>query len=302
MDPKRNDIAGKGNQAQADAIARQYRASILAAETIKNAPVKESSNPTGTTRSAPSLNTDINFARENKQQSAHPSTDERYTSEAYSDLLVQNTGRGKEEQKPVPPKTYRYEDEAPDYKTRRRRQVRQDVRDKLAGKALPSTMTLAKTSVARARVSSINITFISFWGWALWLAQFIFGLIGVLCIGIVAGIDALTSGEGGFFAWITSKVTTALDAILKFIGLDFAEIAIYVFMASYAIVLSIGLLMMGILYLEYKLAFVNPIFGKTGSSAKVGAVLLTFITLAVPGLNFFPVILLWMTAVWFYPK
>jgi hypothetical protein len=301
MDTRQDNSTQSAKEA-ADTLVAQANASAEAAEAIEKARRSAAITPRKSVRSAPSLNTDINFARENKRESAYPSTDERYASEAYSDLLVQNTGRNREEQKPIQPKTYRYEDEAPNYKTRRRRQVRQDVRDKLAGKALPSTLTLAKTSVARARVSSINITFISFWGWALWLAQFIFGLIGVLCIGIVAGIDALTSGEGGFFAWITSKVTNALDAILKFIGLDFAEIAIYVFIASYAIVLSIGLLMMGILYLEYKLAFVNPIFGKTGSSAKVGAVLLTFITLAVPGLNFFPVILLWMTAVWFYPK
>jgi hypothetical protein len=297
----RLDNSNQNAKEAADTLIAQANASAQAAEVIEKARRSALVTPKKSVRSAPSLNTDINFSRENKPQSAHPSTDERYASEAYSDLLVQKTSRN-EEQKPVQPKTYRYEDEAPDYKTQRRRQIRQSVRDKLAGKTLPATLTLAKTSVARARVSSINISFIAFWGWALWLAQFIFGLIGLLCIGIVAGIDAVTSTEGGFFAWITGKVTGAINEVLKFIGLDFAEIAMYVFMASYAIVLSIGVLMMAILYLEYKLAFVNPIFGKTGSSAKVGAVLLTFAALAIPGLNFFPVILLWMAAVWFYPK
>jgi hypothetical protein len=294
MEPNKKN----NSQQNADTIARQYRASTLAAEIIENAEPQTSSSTPNTQRR--SKEADFAYLDEFSAPDAYAPTNEKFSAGAYTDKTLHPQGIGKREVSPQP-EILETTEPSPNYLANRRRHLRQANRNFSGKNAVSTIFDSGQMMVRRARVSAINVTCIASWGWALWLLQVIFGILGIISIGIVAGIDALTSTEGGFFAWITGTVTGAINEILKFVGIDFAEIAMYVFIATYAVILTVGALMVATLYLQYKLAMVNPIFGN-GSGFKFGMLMLTFIGIATPVLNLFPVILLWMVAVWLYPR
>ncbi len=280
-------------------LRRQIEAGARAAETINTSERPSTLNPGKVRRVTRTLNDDFAYLNKGAADRYAP-TNEQYTAGVgpYAEKMVQQPNQP--QQNPVKPKTLPYDD-TNSYQQKRSRYYRQVARDDLAGTVLPSSLSLAKTTVSRTKASAVNIAALS-WGIPIWLfVQLPFALISLICLGVVAGIETVTADSGGFIGWVTSQVATAVDTVLKLIGVDLANIALGLFGASYIITLATGLVTILILGFQYKLGLLNPIFG-TGSTLKITALIIAIVGLGLPVLNLIPFVILWMVAVWFFPR
>jgi hypothetical protein len=259
-------------------------------------------NPGQVRRVKTTINDDFSYLNEAANEPSYRApTNERYAKTAYQDNVLKPVGLGRDEaaneaQRVNPDRDIGYATPGAPRVAPKRSIYRQPLSKK---SALSGKEALAEIT-GRARATTISIAAFS-WGVPLYLVQLLFALLSIFALGVVSGIDSLASTEGGFLSWVAGKVVTLAAEMAKFVGIDFAKIAMEVFTILYVIVLAIGMIMIAALYLQYKLGMLNPIFGK-GSSLKIGMLLLTIIGLSMPLLNLFPFILLWMAAVWLYPR
>jgi hypothetical protein len=173
----------------------------------------------------------------------------------------------------------------------------------------------AKKNISRIRATSVNLGIMS-WGLFSWMVfQLPFAVLSLVLLGIAGAVEtvarsATPNSDDGFFITAGKKVLTVVGDVLSFaiktvseiIKLDLSVLNPNTFfMITYFILFAYGVFMLLIMYLIYKIALLNPLFGE-GGGFKFGMFLLTFIGYALPFFNLFPWFLVWAAAVWKYPK
>lgn len=171
----------------------------------------------------------------------------------------------------------------------------------------------AKTSLARARVSAINI-----WIWAavgtFYIFQVVLALVSTIALGmwyaaefIVANggvsetekkgwFDVIVDGITETVQWLINAVTTAAAALFQ------VDFEIYnLFILCYAAVIFFGMLQLMTVWFIYRANMINSLSGKA-AGAKMAAFLAAGIGFCIPVVNLFPIIIAWTITVWFYPK
>ncbi len=245
-----------------------------------------------------SLNDDFKYL---SSEGSDRTVDEQYTQNAYTDKTLGPVGLGTAKAQPAKPQENL--SNRPADNVRRSQEIRRSARERLAGKLLPSSLTQAKTMVARARASAINVSALS-WQGPLWLfVQLPIALLNIMMIAIVYALDQVedAAAEGGVAAWIISRVTEAISAVASFFGIDFLEIAASMYLLTSMLLWGIALISVLALYLQYTMGMLRPLSGE-GMGLKFGLLLLAYIGYSLPIANLFPCVFLWMFAVWLYPR
>lgn len=159
----------------------------------------------------------------------------------------------------------------------------------------------AKRNAARFKTSSINTAAMS-WQVPLWLTfQLPLAIFNVITLAVVGARDAISANTDNPLTWIAGKLISAQDALLSLVGLNFIEISGGLFMITEMAIIGFGVMSILFLFLQYKMAFINPLSGQH-SSLKLGTLLLVIVGYTIPIANMFPFIFLWMAVVWLYPR
>lgn len=172
--------------------------------------------------------------------------------------------------------------------------------------------SVAKTNIARARVSGIN-----FWIWGnvatFYVLQLMLALISTVALGMWFAIETTAAtatavaGEGGragfsiggAIHWAVTRVVAAGLWLFDF-NTDFFN-PLFLFLIAYAAVIFFGIFQLLVTWFMYRMSFVNSLSGKA-SGAKAGAFILALVGYCIPILNLFPLIIPWTIVVWFNPK
>lgn len=290
-------------------------ASDLATETIRRADAsaraselitRAAQNPKviagpGQTRGASSLNEDITYTEATKEATtaAHPTVNESFTDQAYEDKLLQPVGIGTK--KKARKKFSSPDEEEGATEARQQSSLSKTVQRRLLDKAIGQPISI----LAKARVTSFNLAAFG-WYTPLWaIFQLPFALLMIVGIGSVYAIDQLTTADGGILNFIVAKlaqaVLTTLDFVTSIFGVNFEEVALALMNGSYVMILAFGFLSLFGFSLAYMFIGCNPLSGD-GAGLKKGMFLLAMAGYATPVLNMFPFILLYMAAVWLYPR
>jgi hypothetical protein len=265
----------------------------------------------GQVRGPKSLNTDYAYLNKDGEEAANDSSygaandstygrssqdtvDQTYSKNAFSDKVLGPIGIGNLKNSRKRKVGNESEEET---KGRDISRFSKTVQRRLASNNLISPARL----LLKARASTVNTSALS-WQVPLWLfLQLPFAIMSVIAMGVVAAVDNITSGEGGILSWIASKALKAADTIAKTFGIDFSHIALDLWLMTMVFVLAVGLLSMLFMCLFYLMSGMRPLSGE-GAGLKIGMFLLAIIGYSTPLLNMFPFIILWMVAVWWYPR
>ena len=280
---------------RADASAR---ASELIARAAQNP--KAMTGP-GQTRGARSLNEDITYTEATKEAAtaAHPTVNESFTDQAYEDKLLQPVGIGA---KRKARKNFSSPDEEEGAtEARQQSSLSKTVQRRLLDKTISQPLSL----LAKARVSTFHASAIAWYTPLYVIFQLLFALVMVVGLGAAYAIDQMTTSDGGIIKFIVAKFAQAalktLELIGSIFGVNFAEIALSLMNYSYVIIWAFGLFSLAGFTLAYIFIGCRPLSGD-GAGLKQGMFLLALLGYATPVLNMFPFILLYMAAVWFYPR
>lgn len=171
----------------------------------------------------------------------------------------------------------------------------------VSGRAAALTGSIGNTTlVDRAKITRISLINLS-WVITVWLTiQIPFALISLVSLGagiILAGggqvIDVLLTPVN----FITKNVA-GVDISVESFASDLAGETYFIILI---LLLALALLQVLVLALQYLISGFNPVFG-TGGGFKFIALCFVCIGFFVPLLNLFPWILLYMAAMWIYPK
>jgi hypothetical protein len=151
-------------------------------------------------------------------------------------------------------------------------------------------------NVARVRVISVSST-IALWATPIYLTIILpVGLIATLMFGIAGGLYAM-------FGISSDGVT--VDSIWGFVGVgiagSLAEAFLGLFFLLGLVVLFFNALIIVGASAEYKIAFIKPWFGHA-TALKIICIILALIGSVLPLTQMAPMALLWVAAVFFYPK
>jgi hypothetical protein len=242
------------------------------------------------------LNTDWEYLNEG-ETSPYASNDETFNA-SYKKRGLQPQPLGKVNTNTAPANDNSYTNSTQAMPTQRRNFQSASTPTKKA-KAGPST---AMKLFARTKASAVNMS-ILLWGSTLWLAvQIPFGLISLVMFGLtgVAQAAATSSGFASVALWVADRVLSAAGFLF---GFDASVVSMSegFALATYILVLAVGLLSIFTAYLQYTMAFLRPLSGEE-ANLKIGVLLFVIFGYSVPLLNLFPWILLWMAVVWKYPK
>lgn len=163
------------------------------------------------------------------------------------------------------------------------------------------TQVRVKTTLARVNATRITVGLLML-GWPLYLVQVIFAILGLVAMGLMGAMDALTQPTTSWYAKLAQLAAQGINAVLVWVGFDLAGVATGLFGVSLVVTFAIGLFSIFITYGAYVTGGIHSLFGRDGAGLKVGMLLLSIIGYCVPGLNLFPMILLWMGAVWIHPR
>jgi hypothetical protein len=233
---------------------------------------------------------------------ANAPTNEIFADTAYDDRVLsqQNStpslGRKKT--------TKRVQEKYEELKAETYSQYKEGTRQRLIGKSLPTPLGSAKTVVARTRVTAINAGLV-WWIGAGWLfVQLPLAVVSIALLGLV-GVTSEAPDPSGETSWLTSIANLAVgvlnSAVELFTGTELTEIFTSLYMIITVGLFGLGIFLLLFLNLFYMINSIHPLSGKA-ASLKIGLFLLTVIGLCVPFLNLFPLVLLWMFAIWFYPR
>ena len=176
----------------------------------------------------------------------------------------------------------------------------------LIGKAL--------LALAYIKVTRLNISIISWAGWAWINLQLPIAILSIALFGVIYSIENLASGikneffrgvvelTGDALAFVAGKVGEATEALF---GFDIMKAGINAitggFLAMHFVILAIGLLTLMSCYFLYTIKFIRCLSGK-GSTGKMVAFLVAIVGYSLPLFNIFPWFIFWVIAVWRYPK
>lgn len=166
----------------------------------------------------------------------------------------------------------------------------------------------------KARARGINI-FIRASGLQAWLMfQLPFAIFSIVFLGLAAGVSTLKDLLG--INYDPKNIADQLDkikgdatesvinSVLNYtVGIDLSWFDINnLFFISYLVVFLFGIITIFGIFLIYKVAGLNPVFGDRGGGAKFVIISLTIIGYSIPFLNLFPWFFFWTMAVQRYPK
>jgi hypothetical protein len=234
------------------------------------------------------INDDWGYLNEPKP-SNHPTADETFNA-AYKT-------------KGLHPQSISDKKEAPDIELTERKSRRRQraANDKSYNKSnvikFPTKVSgIGKDIKSKAKATTVNLSILSWYVW-LWLTQLMFGIIGLFMLGSVAAAEA-TVEKYAVFDWMSDAINSGTNLIL---GTTISEIGITFFMFTFVIIFAISIIATFITYIQYELALLRPLSGEHGS-LKLVAFFITIIGSSAPIINIFPWLLVWMFAVWKYPR
>lgn len=247
------------------------------------------------------INNDFEYLNE-ANLSAHATNDEQFNA-SYQTKGLRSTARSEERQRKL------QEEEAANDENYEAQLQAQELEDEeghhqnrlVAAAGAKAKQKLLGRIVGKTRASAINASVMA-WGGTLWLfVQLPFAIISMAMIGVSAAVgEAMraTGFVGSVVAWLTARVLEGVNLVF---GVELTAIAENLFLATYVVVLAIGIVTILGAYLQYTLSLLLPLGGR-GSSLKMGMLLLALLGYAIPVVNIFPWVLLWMAAVWKYPR
>lgn len=162
---------------------------------------------------------------------------------------------------------------------------------------------LALKLAARIRASAVNLSVFA-WATPLWAAvQLPAAILSIITFAIAGTVNAFLSSSNVIVSAATWIAEKALAGVGMLFGLDInlIKMADGLFLITYSFVLALGFFTLMIIYLQYTMALLRPLSGE-GSGLKMGMFLLAIVGYSLPLLNLFPWTLLWMAAVWKYPR
>ena len=171
----------------------------------------------------------------------------------------------------------------------------------------------------KAVVTGINSAIFSvgipFWS----MVQIPFALLNVAFFGMSAlfhsfasGASAASSSEESSWVWrgvvfVADKIISGINVVLNnLFGFNLSDLFGFLdptplFLLTNSILLAVGVIILFLMYLAYKLAGLNPLSGRAGG-LKLGMLMLAFAGYATPLLNMLPWFMVWAVVVWKYPK
>lgn len=180
-----------------------------------------------------------------------------------------------------------------------------------------------KAALAKARVTTANITIFS-WGFWIWaFVQVPFAAISIVMFGLAQALheiyktftfDGAGGDEGGWTSTLIGWATLVFDTIFDGVnwllktatGIDlklFDPTTLY--LITSIVLMALGMLTLFLIYMTYKVAFLRPLNGR-GSGLKWLGFSIAVIGYGVgslfPFFNLIPWFLFWTIPVWFYPK
>jgi len=156
--------------------------------------------------------------------------------------------------------------------------------------------------IAKVKASTINASIMA-WGGGLWfMVQLPFALISLIMLGLAGTVSGATQSSS-ILGWAAGAASKIVEGAAAIVGIDasLTSISTSLFTVTYLLVLAVGLITIFTAFLQYTLAFLNPLSGEM-AGLKHGTFLLVLFGYSTPLLNLFPWILLWMAVVWKYPK
>jgi hypothetical protein len=170
-------------------------------------------------------------------------------------------------------------------------------------------VSVGRMALARVRVTSANV-WIASWAMFWYLTfQLPMAAISAAGLGIVYAVyEAIKAAPGGGYILpmvgkLIDSTSNIANAVLKWAlsmyGIDFDPILLFI--TPFALVFLLGLFQLILTWFVYSAMRINSLSGKAGG-IKGLMFLLAGVGYAIPILNMFPLIFLWMAVVWIYPK
>ncbi len=163
--------------------------------------------------------------------------------------------------------------------------------------------SVAKKAIAHARATTVNVSVFA-WATPLWLGvQVPAAILSLITFAIAGTVNAFLSSSNilvSAAAWVAERVVDGVGMLFGF-DINLIQMSDGLFLITYSFVLALGLFTLMIIHLQYTLALLRPLSGEH-SGLKIGMFLLAIVGYSMPLLNLFPWALLWMAAVWKYPK
>lgn len=161
----------------------------------------------------------------------------------------------------------------------------------------------AKKMRARIRATATNLSVMS-WGIPLWVTvQLPVAIFSLVTFAIAGTINAFLSSTNiivSAAAWIAEKSLAGVGLLFGF-DINLIKMADELWALTYTLIIGLGFFTLMIIYFQYTMAMLRPLSGEA-SGLKQGMFLLALVGYSFPFLNLFPWALLWMAAVWKYPR
>lgn len=167
-------------------------------------------------------------------------------------------------------------------------------------------------ALSRTRASAAN-TIILAWAAPLWISfQVPLAVINMIFLGLMAVVSEMLSANPddgmvtsvlkAIFGGVVGGLSWIADKINDLTGWDLSVVNPGNFWAvTEMIMFGYMVFVIFLMYIQYKLFFLEPIWGK-GGGMKFGALLFMAFGYLVPVFNLFPWFLVWSGAVWLSPK
>lgn len=181
---------------------------------------------------------------------------------------------------------------------------------------IPLVKRKNKTSIKKMALARIQVTTANVWigSWAMfWYLGFQLPLAVVSAAGLgmtyavdlyITKFTAESDGSGGIFYTLGELILNSISAVIKYaakllFGIDYDPMLLFI--TPFALVFLLGLFQLILTWFIYKLNRINSLSGKAGG-IKAFMFALAGVGYAIPILNLFPLIFLWMIVVWIHPK
>jgi len=183
----------------------------------------------------------------------------------------------------------------------------QEIEKKQVGRIKQAVTTVSNVknqAFATVTNARLVIMFLPFYLIQLQLA--IISAIGLATLTTVGTAANYVEKNWGLVGEVISSVVKAAaglaDSLLNyFIGVSLAEGAAGLFWIPFVIIFIFNIIFIFIVYINHKMAFNNPIFGKQGGYSKFVA-LIFYVFGLFPIFNIFPFFLIWLFTIQKYPK
>ena len=160
-----------------------------------------------------------------------------------------------------------------------------------------------RTLVARTKATAVSVSTMA-WVTPLWLGvQVPAAILSLVAFALAGTLQSFVSSSNilvSAAAWVANQVVAGVGMLFGF-DINLVSMADGLFVLTLTFIMALGFFTLMVLHLNYTLANLRPLSGEA-SGLKIGMFLLAMVGYSMPLLNLFPWVLLWMVAVWKYPK